>query len=112
MQSEEVTGHADGMSDQASSQFGFGPPEAVDPVLLSEARARAREGSDAQVLARWLIESGCSPIPAIKILREVAGLSLAEAKVVVDGALPDAVRAATESLRDNVESAMRELPEP
>jgi ribosomal protein L7/L12 len=83
--------------------------DSSDPEQL--VRQQLEQGRSADQIAKLLIDSGVRPIPAIKALRAIGGLTLPEAKELVDGALPPDVLAATERLRDELEEAVRQLAE-
>ena len=51
--------------------------------LIDECKLRSDRGEDAEVIIRFLRESGCSKIDSIAILVAACGISLAKAKEVV-----------------------------
>jgi len=70
-----------------------------------QARARVEGGATIDEIASGLIERGSGPIDAVKALRS-AGFTLAEGKSAVDRALPPAVRAANDRLREEATHAL------
>lgn len=48
--------------------------------FLDDARRLSKAGADVEKLLRFFRENGASPIDSIKMLREVNGVSLADAK--------------------------------
>ena len=71
-------------------EFGVSAAAAVAVAAPTEAAAAAEEKTEFDVI---LAEVGAEKIKVIKVVREVTGLGLAEAKAVVDGA-PKAVKEA------------------
>ncbi len=69
-------------------EFGVSAAAAVAVAAPTEAAAAAEEKTEFDVI---LAEVGAEKIKVIKVVREVTGLGLAEAKAVVDGA-PKAVK--------------------
>jgi ribosomal protein L7/L12 len=83
-----------------------------DPDLVKAARKMQNEGGSVPDVATWLVQvRGLQPIPAIKVLREL-DVSLTEAKLAVDAALPATTRAANDELRrsavENMDSLAQE----
>lgn len=56
----------------------------VDSEILAEARARADAGASAAYVLALLHAQGVSPIGAIRVIRDVFGLSLRDAKITLD----------------------------
>jgi ribosomal protein L7/L12 len=81
--------------------------EEVDRAEL--VRLQLYNGRSLADIARFLIETGVSPIVAIKAMRSVTGARLSELKTLVDQARPPQQRAANERLRDVAEAAVRTI---
>jgi hypothetical protein len=74
-----------------------------DSELIAVARACLDQGDSLDQAARAVLKRTQSPVAAIKALREAdAGLSLTDAKALVDRCLPPTVQLANERLRDNI----------
>ena len=67
-------------------------------------RTQLAAGRSAEEIAVQLVSAGASPIAAIRALRNVAKVSLAEAKTCVDHSLSPEVQTANERLRDMAKS--------
>ncbi|MBR3802858.1 MAG: 50S ribosomal protein L7/L12 [Clostridia bacterium] len=86
-------------------EFGVSAAAAVAVAAPTEAAAAAEEKTEFDVI---LAEVGAEKIKVIKVVREVTGLGLAEAKAVVDGA-PKAVKEAVS--KDDAEAIKAKLEE-
>ncbi|MBR3300515.1 MAG: 50S ribosomal protein L7/L12 [Clostridia bacterium] len=64
-------------------EFGVSAAAAVAVAAPAAGGAAAEEKSEFDVV---LAEAGANKIPVIKVVREITGLGLAEAKALVDGA--------------------------
>jgi hypothetical protein len=74
-------------------------------LVVHLVRAHVEAGSSVDDIARTLVEDlGLGAIPAIKALREGAGIGLGAAKDAVHPRLPEAVRQVAERLWDEVET--------
>jgi len=74
------------------------------------ARRQASDGKREDDAARVLLEAGANPIEAIKALREVYSVDLAEAKQIVHRNLPANQQRSAEQLWDDIEAAFMEDP--
>ena len=72
---------------------------------IQELSAAAEEKTDFDVV---LASAGASKIPVIKVVREITGLGLAEAKALVDGA-PKTIKEAV--AKDDAEAMKAKLEE-
>ena len=86
-------------------EFGVSAAAAVAVAAPAEAAAAAEEKTEFDVI---LAEVGAEKIKVIKVVRELTGLGLAEAKAVVDGA-PEAIKEAVS--KDDAEAAKAKLEE-
>ncbi len=86
-------------------EFGVSAAAAVAVAAPAEAAAAAEEKTEFDVI---LAEVGAEKIKVIKVVRELTGLGLAEAKAVVDGA-PKAIKEAVS--KDDAEAAKAKLEE-
>ena len=86
-------------------EFGVSALAAVAVAAPTEAAAAAEEKTEFDVI---LAEVGAEKIKVIKVVREVTGLGLAEAKAVVDGA-PKAVKEAAS--KEDAEAIKAKLEE-
>ncbi len=86
-------------------EFGVSAAAAVAVAAPTEAAAAAEEKTEFDVI---LAEVGAEKIKVIKVVREVTGLGLAEAKAVVVGA-PKAVKEAVS--KDDAEAIKAKLEE-
>ena len=86
-------------------EFGVSAAAAVAVAAPTEAAAAAEEKTEFDVV---LAEIGAEKIKVIKVVRELTGLGLADAKAVVDGA-PKAVKEAVS--KDEAEAAKAKLEE-
>ena len=86
-------------------EFGVSAAAAVAVAAPAEAAAAAEEKTEFDVI---LAEVGAEKIKVIKVVRELTGLGLAEAKAVVDGA-PKALKEAVS--KDDAEAAKAKLEE-
>ena len=86
-------------------EFGVSAAAAVAVAAPTEAAAAAEEKTEFDVI---LAEVGAEKIKVIKVVREVTGLGLAEAKALVDGA-PKTLKEAVS--KDDAEAAKAKLEE-
>jgi large subunit ribosomal protein L7/L12 len=86
-------------------EFGVSAAAAVAVAAPTEAAAAAEEKTEFDVI---LAEVGAEKIKVIKVVREVTGLGLAEAKAVVDGA-PKAVK--EDASKEDAEAIKAKLEE-
>ena len=86
-------------------EFGVSAAAAVAVAAPAEAAAAAEEKTEFDVI---LAEVGAEKIKVIKVVRELTGLGLAEAKAVVDGA-PKAIKETVS--KDDAEAAKAKLEE-
>ena len=86
-------------------EFGVSAAAAVAVAAPAEAAAAAEEKTEFDVI---LAEVGAEKIKVIKVVREITGLGLAEAKAVVDGA-PKALKEAIS--KDDAEAIKAKLEE-
>ena len=86
-------------------EFGVSAAAAVAVAAPAEAAAAAEEKTEFDVI---LAEVGAEKIKVIKVVRELTGLGLAEAKAVVDGA-PKALKEGVS--KEDAEAAKAKLEE-
>ena len=86
-------------------EFGVSAAAAVAVAAPAEAAAAAEEKTEFDVV---LAEVGAEKIKVIKVVREITGLGLAEAKAVVDGA-PKAIKEGIS--KEDAEAAKAKLEE-
>ncbi|MEE1137841.1 MAG: 50S ribosomal protein L7/L12 [Acutalibacteraceae bacterium] len=86
-------------------EFGVSAAAAVAVAAPAEAAAAAEEKTEFDVI---LAEVGAEKIKVIKVVRELTGLGLAEAKAVVDGA-PKAIKEGVS--KEDAEAAKAKLEE-
>ena len=86
-------------------EFGVSAAAAVAVAAPAEAAAAAEEKTEFDVV---LAEVGANKIAVIKVVRELTGLGLAEAKAKVDGA-PSTLKEAVS--KDDAEAAKAKLEE-
>ena len=86
-------------------EFGVSAAAAVAVAAPAEAAAAAEEKTEFDVI---LAEVGAEKIKVIKVVRELTGLGLAEAKAVVDGA-PKAIKEGIS--KEDAEAAKAKLEE-
>ena len=86
-------------------EFGVSAAAAVAVAAPAEAAAAAEEKTEFDVV---LAEVGAEKIKVIKVVREITGLGLAEAKALVDGA-PKTLKEAMS--KDDAEAAKAKLEE-
>ena len=86
-------------------EFGVSAAAAVAVAAPTEAAAAAEEKTEFDVV---LAEVGAEKIKVIKVVRELTGLGLAEAKAVVDGA-PKAIKEGVS--KEDAEAAKAKLEE-
>ena len=86
-------------------EFGVSAAAAVAVAAPAEAAAAAEEKTEFDVV---LAEVGAEKIKVIKVVREITGLGLAEAKALVDGA-PKTLKEAVS--KDDAEAAKAKLEE-
>ena len=86
-------------------EFGVSAAAAVAVAAPTEAAAAAEEKTEFDVV---LAEVGAEKIKVIKVVREITGLGLAEAKALVDGA-PKTLKEAMS--KDDAEAAKAKLEE-
>ena len=86
-------------------EFGVSAAAAVAVAAPAEAAAAAEEKTEFDVI---LAEVGAEKIKVIKVVREITGLGLAEAKALVDGA-PKTLKEAMS--KDDAEAAKAKLEE-
>ena len=86
-------------------EFGVSAAAAVAVAAPAEAAAAAEEKTEFDVI---LAEVGAEKIKVIKVVRELTGLGLAEAKAVVDGA-PKALKEGIS--KEDAEAAKAKLEE-
>ena len=86
-------------------EFGVSAAAAVAVAAPAEAAAAAEEKTEFDVV---LAEVGAEKIKVIKVVREITGLGLAEAKAVVDGA-PKAIKEGVS--KEDAEAAKAKLEE-
>ena len=86
-------------------EFGVSAAAAVAVAAPTEAAAAAEEKTEFDVI---LAEVGAEKIKVIKVVREITGLGLAEAKALVDGA-PKTLKEAMS--KDDAEAAKAKLEE-
>ena len=86
-------------------EFGVSAAAAVAVAAPTEAAAAAEEKTEFDVI---LAEVGAEKIKVIKVVREITGLGLGEAKAVVDGA-PKTLKEAVS--KDEAESIKAKLTE-
>jgi len=86
-------------------EFGVTAAVAAAPAAAGAAAGAAEEQSEFDVM---LVDAGASKINVIKVVREITGLGLKEAKDLVDGA-PKAVKEGAS--KDDAESIKAKLEE-
>ena len=86
-------------------EFGVSAAAAVAVAAPAEAAAAAEEKTEFDVI---LAEVGAEKIKVLKVVRELTGLGLAEAKAVVDGA-PKAIKEGIS--KEDAEAAKAKLEE-
>ncbi|MBO4468443.1 MAG: 50S ribosomal protein L7/L12 [Clostridia bacterium] len=86
-------------------EFGVSAAAAVAVAAPAAGGAAAEEKSEFDVI---LAEAGANKIPVIKVVREITGLGLAEAKALVDGA-PKPIKEACS--KDDAEAIKAKLEE-
>jgi len=86
-------------------EFGVSAAAAVAVAAAPEAAAAAEEQTEFDVV---LSKAGASKIPVIKVVRELTGLGLADAKKLVDGA-PSTIK--EKISKEDAEAAKAKLEE-
>ena len=77
---------------------------------LHEARTLAAQGAEIEKLLRFFRENGATPIDSIKMLRDVKGLSLADAKQTLHYSITWAdLRGESERLHEALETSLEGL---
>jgi ribosomal protein L7/L12 len=89
------------------------PPDTEQRKILTEmARTMRASGADMDQIAQALLRRSNSPIAAIRAVASGTGLGLGDAKWVVHRNLDPEVRAAAESLWDELIDAMTTFEQP
>ena len=87
-------------------EFGVSAAAAVAVAAPAEAAAAVEEKTEFDVV---LTEVGANKIAVIKIVREITGLGLAEAKAVVDGAPKVLKEAASKEDAESIKAKLEEV---
>ena len=87
-------------------EFGVSAAAAVAVAAPAEAAAAAEEKTEFDVI---LAEVGAEKIKVIKVVRELTGLGLAEAKAVVDGAPKTLKEAVSKDEADSIKAKLEEV---
>ena len=87
-------------------EFGVSAAAAVAVAAPAEAAAAAEEKTEFDVV---LAEVGANKIAVIKVVRELTGLGLAEAKAVVDGAPKVLKEAASKEDAESIKAKLEEV---